>query len=60
MRTSNCKIKEISLTDIKQIAMLCGKSIQENKHTFCGEPVYKVHGTIGLFTFNELKHLFIN
>ena len=50
----------ISLVDIKQYAMMQGKTITENEHTFNQQTVYKIDHMNGLYTFNELKNLFVH
>lgn len=52
---------EFSLVDIKQIAMINGKNVVEQKNiNFNGQKLYKVVGETGLLTIEELKQRFLN
>lgn len=60
-RLNNKKsIDVLSLVDLKQIAWLSGRNIEEGDHTFNNEKVYHITDIVGLFTFNELKNLLLH
>lgn len=53
-------IDEISIVDLKQMAMMRGAYITDSDRTLDEAPLYALSGEVGLWTFDELRQHFLH